>query len=378
MRSFDDDPTLAELLTDAQQTRLEQLLGRICGGPVRLRDEGGEGARPVEFNLETLAWLGGDANAEALAASAELISFVLFFVAKYRLAATLHIDTTEASFAELQRQNDALKASEARYRELSATLQQRVDEQVQTIQQAQQELYENARTRSVGHLAAGVAHEINNPIGFIKSNLKVAADYLTELAGKLPADPETTALMEDFHSLIAESGDGAGRIATIVADLKTFASIDQAEHTLCNINDLLSAAIHMLNTSHGRPLNIDTRLGELPPLQGHPARLSETFFNILDNAARALGDDGTIIVRSAVNASGELIIIIQDNGEGIADTVKPQVFDPFFTTRAVGSGTGLGLTVARDTIRAHQGRIRIDSREAVGTRVTIQLPGTRN
>lgn len=374
MLNFEDDPKLGDLLSGDQIERLARTLGALCQARIELHTEPQPQALPIEFNLETVAWLSGSAEPASLRAATELVSFVLYFVARYQLAANLHHDTTESSFAELQRQNEALKASEARYRALSDSLQETVNQQVHTIQQAQQELYENARTRSIGHLAAGVAHEINNPIGFIKSNLQVAGDYLEELAEKLPEDDATLELLADFRDLLKESTDGSRRIASIVTDLKTFSSIDHAEYTLCNINELLEAASHLLQTSHTESrLTIDTRYGQVPDIYGNPARLSEAFYNLLDNAARAIGSDGRVIIKTLVH-DDSVGIIIQDNGCGIAESAQGHVFDPFFTTRPVGSGTGLGLTVVRDTVRAHKGRIKLKSRQEAGTRVTILLP----
>jgi signal transduction histidine kinase len=375
MRNFEDDPTLADLLSEEQQQRLSGLISNLCQAPVSLSGKTGEPAVPLEFNLETIGWLTGGGDDQERQAAADLISFIMLFVAKYRLAANLHHDTTEASYAELQRKHEALQASEARYRALSDQLQEQVREQVDTIQKAQQELYESAKTRSVGQLAAGIAHEINNPVGFIQSNLKVAGDYLDELEEKLPRDEDTRELLADFRDLLAESLDGSRRIATIVSDLKTFSSIDHAEYTHCNINGLVRASIHLLQTCHGdRQLTIDERLGELPDIPGNPARLSEAIYNILDNAARAIDDGGRIIVKTATDDSGNIAIVVQDNGCGIPPDEREQVFDPFFTSRPVGSGTGLGLTVARDTVRAHKGLIKLESREGTGTRVTLLLP----
>ena len=375
MRRFEDDPALSDLLEPAQVRRLEASLARLGLGRVCLSAEKRQGAIPVEFNLETVGWLSADCGADSLNATAELVAFILFFVAKYRLAADVHHDATEAGYAELQRKHKALQESEVRYRTLSGELQERVKEQVATIQKAQQELYESARTRSVGQLAAGIAHEINNPIGFIKSNLRVAGDYLDDLEARLPDDEETRELLTDFRDLLSESLEGSSRIATIVADLKTFSSIDHADYTHCDINDLLKASLHLLQTSYAeRRLAIDERFGELPEIPGNPARLSEAFYNVLDNAARAIGEQGRIVVKTATDNSGNIAVVIQDNGCGMGEEIQGQVFDPFFTSRPVGSGTGLGLTVALDTVRAHKGLIRLESREASGTRVTILLP----
>src|SRR5690606_38440327 len=276
---------------------------------------------PVEFNLETVGWLTGGASTDERQAASDLVSFLMMFIAKYRLAANLHHDTTEASYAELQRQNDALRASEARYRELSEQLQQRVDEQVSVIKQTQQELYDSARLRSVGQLAAGVAHEINNPIGFISGNLKVAREYLDELVAKIPAAEQDEFLQQDFRQLLEESASGARRIAAIVADLKTFANINQEPQQQCDINAVLATAARLIEAEYGQHLQIGRDLTELPRIKGYPARLSQALFNLLDNAARAVNGKGAVRMMTrplAADAAG-VQIIIEDNGPGLSD-----------------------------------------------------------
>lgn len=383
MRNFEDDPALDDLLSADQLQRLNRMLSALCREPVEIGRDRTEGALALEFNLETVGWLSGGSSEQERLAAADLVSFLMMFIAKYRLAANLHHDTTEASYAELQKQNEALKASEARYRALSDQLQERVDEQVTVIKQAQMDLYESARLRSVGQLAAGVAHEINNPIGFISSNLKVAGEYVKDLRELVPDTGQNRELLDDFADLIGESSDGTRRIASIVSDLKTFSSIDQADYTLCDVNELLASAVHLLQTEYGHDLEILEKPGELPKISGHPSRLSQTFYNLLDNAAQALKSQeqqagaekwaGRILARTSVDSDG-LRVVIQDNGCGIPEGIREQVFDAFYTSRPVGSGTGLGLTVARDTVRAHRGSIQIDSREGTGTRVTLLLP----
>ena len=379
MRNFEDDPTLEDLLTSDQLQRLNRTLSALCHEPVEIGNEQKPDAVALEFNLETVGWLSGGRSEQERLAATELVSFLMMFIAKYRLAANLHHDTTEASHAELQKQNEALKASEARYRTLSDQLQEKVDEQVAVIKQAQMDLYESARLRSVGQLAAGVAHEINNPIGFISSNLKVAGDYVNDLRELIPDTDQNRELLDDFTDLIGESSDGTRRIASIVSDLKTFSSIDQADYTQCDVNELLSSAIHLLQTEYGHDLAIIEKPGKLPGISGHPSRLSQTFYNLLDNAAQSLksreqgSESGRILVRTSVEKDG-IQVVIQDNGCGIADSIRERIFDAFFTSRPVGSGTGLGLTVARDTVRAHRGTIQIDSREGAGTRATLFLP----
>ena len=122
-------------------------------------------------------------------------------------------------------------------------------------------------------------------------------------------------------------------------------------------------------------MDIQLKLGALPRLAGYPAKLSQAFYNVLDNAVKSIGDNGKIVVSTGQDSNGALEVNIQDNGCGICDSDLPRVFDPFFTTRPVGSGTGLGLTVARDVMVAHQGEILVNSRQDAGTRVTLRFVG---
>lgn len=371
MQNFHEDPHLADLLPGERLAALVGLLGRLAGAPVQVSGLPDPQATAVEFNLEPVAWVRADPPATQQAAAA-LVDFLLYYVGKYRLAANMYRDSTEESFAELQAQNAALRASEERYRELSRQLQERVAQQVGVIEQAQQQLYEGARLRAIGQLAAGVAHEINNPVGFITSNLGVASDYLDELQ-RSPCAQGMASLLADFRALVEESANGARRIAAIVEDLKTFSNIDRAGFTRLSLNQLAEAACNLLQAEHGGLLAMEREFGALPLLAGAPARLSQAIYNVLDNAVRAIGPGGRIrLLTRACDSAVELVV--SDDGCGIPDAVMPRIFDPFFSTRGVGGGIGLGLTVVRDVVRAHQGDVRVESREGQGTSVTLRLP----
>nr|WP_019367057.1 ATP-binding protein [Pseudomonas luteola] len=373
MHNFEDDPKLSDLLSQARLKQLLDLISALSGHSVHLEERPVPKAEPVEFNLECLGWLHSPENADIQRNAARLVEFVIFYIAKYRLAANLHRSVTEANFVELQRQHKALQASEARYKELSEELQARVDAQVKVIEQAQQELYETARLRGVGQLAAGVAHEINNPVGFITSNLRVASDYLDELGAEVPNSPATDSMLEDFRALLLESESGTSRIAAIVSDLKTFSNIDQAEFTPCDLNSLLKTTCHLLQAAHNQVLPVTMELGELAELAGYPAKLSQALYNILDNAVRSLNERGEIKITTRQNVNNHQEVLIEDTGCGIPDETQTRVFEPFFTTRPVGSGSGLGLTVARDVVAAHNGEIELQSQEGRGTRVILRF-----
>lgn len=375
MLGFDEDPAFDELLKPEQQQRLLQLLERLTGARWDLRNTPQANAASVQYQLNELAWLVCDSPDQDLQAGSAVVEYILGFVGKYRLAATMHIDTTEASYLQLQRQHDALKESEQRYRELSDSLQHQVERQVESLREAQQQLYDSARLRSVGQLAAGVAHEINNPIGFISSNLKVAGEYLAELVMKIPESQRDPFVQDDFLQLLEESANGAKRIAAIVADLKTFSNINQEACQACDLNALLETACHLIQAEYGSRLTLECKFAVIQPIQGFPARLSQAFFNLLDNAAQATSGEGLVTVLTRPWSAG-VEIFITDQGCGMNSEVRERAFDPFFTTRDVGAGTGLGLTVARDAVMAHRGEIAIYPGHTSGTQVCVRLLGS--
>lgn len=373
MRRYDDDPTLSDLLSTTQRERVLAALQVLAGAPVFLSDNPGAGPGiAIELNLEDIGTLSGELEPERLAAAAEIVQMLAISAARYRVAANMHVDGMQERYEALQAKHEALQASEARYRTLSSELQRRVDAQVAQIADTQQRLYESAHLRAVGQLAAGVAHEINTPAGFITSNLCSATQYLDDIAALLPSDSASN-ILQDFRDLVAESLDGAKRIAAIVAHLRTFANIDDAEFVPCDMAKLAETAASLLQTDlpPGVLLEVETR--PVPMIAGFPARISEAIYNVLRNAAQAAAGDGGLVRLSVGEEDGLVTLCIDDNGPGINEDIRDRVFDPFFTTRDVGSGAGLGLTVARDVMRAHHGSISVGSSAGGGCRARLQF-----
>ncbi|APX94752.1 two-component sensor histidine kinase [Halomonas sp. 1513] len=368
MSHFSDELPLDELLPPAHQAKVIALLEQLSGASCCLsHDQQGE---PVTFNLETVACLKANLPPFKSAAAVELLELLLFHAGKYRLAANLHQHASEASYQALQQRNAELEVSETRYRRLSETLQQKIDEQVKLIEQSQHELYESARLRAVGQLAAGIAHEINTPIGFIASNLGIAKEYLEELSPCLEEHQGAREVADDFQALLDESAQGANKIASIVNDLRTFSNLDQADFAPCNINALAEATCNLLQAEYHHGLCIELRLGQVPTFYGYPAKVSQALLNVLDNAAKAVGRKGRIHL-DTYSQDGLVIARVSDDGDGICEEVKRRAFEPFFTTRDVGAGTGLGLCVVRDVVAAHHGRVTVESDGQRGVTVTM-------
>ena len=399
-RPFDRELNIQELLAGISLERLGGVLQALLGSDFRL--VGADGKRllgsaevftqprraGINHDLEQLGLLeSATADDAHLAAAAAMMELMLRLSARYHMAAELHVETVHADFAALQQKHAALKESEARYKALSAELEVRVKEQVGIIESAQRQLYQAEKLASIGQLAAGVAHEINNPIGFIRSNLSTALQYVARLARLEPvvksgdmaqfqsawkaADMEF--LLEDFAALLGESVEGADRVAKIVSDLKGFSNVDQAEEEFVDLNDNLRFACNVLAGQVGDRVELALNLGTLPKILCLPGHLNQVFLNLLLNASQAIPDRGRIEVGSVV-AGDEIRISIRDNGCGVPEGNLGRIFDPFFTTRQVGSGTGLGLTVSRDIVQAHGGRIEVESKIGAGTTFTVVLP----
>lgn len=397
--AFDREFTLAELLRGTDMARLAEGLAALAGPVVRLLDaagrvlaERGTGtglARvPLILDLEPVGFLEGTGEVPRLRAAGELVRMVLRANARYLMASELHMETVHADYDELQRRHAALQASESRYRELAAQLEQRVAEQVQIIEQAQRQLYQSEKLAAVGQLAAGVAHEINNPIGFIKSNLNTAQDYVAQLrafAGRIRslADPaelqaawrqaDLDFVLEDFAELLQESDHGAARVARIVADLKGFSRIDQVNEEEADLNEIIAQVCNVAAPQVQGRAELVQELGALPRLHCNAAQLGQVLLGMLLNAVQAMDAPGEVRFITDTVAEG-IRIRIRDTGRGIPPEHLARLFEPFFTTRDVGQGTGLGLTVARDIVQAHGGSISVDSTLGQGTTFTILLP----
>ena len=396
-RNFDREFTLSELLAGISQQRLGAALAALLGTGFRLSSRAGEvlagtagdlpGAVRVAIlhDLEPLGWLEAVADEDTIRAAATLLELLCHQGARYHMASELHIEVVRADYEALQQQYAALQTSEARYRELSQELEERVRQQVGVIETTQRQLYQAEKMASVGQLAAGVAHEINNPIGFIHSNLSTARGYVQKLGKLAPAIRANPALagewkkagmdfmLEDFGALLTESMEGTDRVARIVADLKGFSNVDHAEEESIDLNDSLRSVCNIAHAQVSSRAEVVMELGELPPLRCRVGQINQVFLSLLLNAVQAMDTRGEIRIRSRYG-EGEIRIEFSDSGRGIAPDMLERIFDPFFTTREVGQGVGLGLTVSRDVLAAHGGRITVQSEAGKGSTFAIVLP----
>ncbi len=265
---------------------------------------------------------------------------------------------------------ERLQASHQELAEMNRTLEERVQQKSRELEQAQAQLLQAEKLASVGQLAAGVAHELNNPLMVILGNTQLALRSLRQPDGP-PAQTRQTEIVELLHDLEKQSH----RARTIVLNLLDFVRVKPSRRVKSQIPTLLDESLRLVG--HQASLQAIRVEKEFPPglpeVLADPAQLQQVFVNVILNAVQAMPKGGTLTLRLRADGS-HLTTAVQDTGMGIPEDQLAKVFDPFFTTKEVGQGTGLGLFVSYGIIQRHDGVIRISSKVSQGTTVTIQLP----
>jgi signal transduction histidine kinase len=313
------------------------------------------------------------------------------------LTTEIHTKVVNQSYDELLETNRRLTLSEKRYRELAESLEVRVRERTEELKRAYARMLQQEKLASVGQLAAGVAHEINNPLGFILSNLQTLRKYVGKFAGMLEfyrsaADTgQMTAglvqtaegkwrelkldfVLSDLEELFSHSITGAERVKKIVADLRGFSHVDDTGSGSIRINDELERTLSVIAAEIPSDAQIIRNFSELPEVKGNAGMLCQAFLNIIRNALQCRPAGLKLLIRTEV-AGAKVRLSFVDNGPGMPEEVRKRVFEPFFTTRQVGDGVGMGLTVAYDGVKQAGGTIAVKSQEGRGTALIIELPG---
>jgi signal transduction histidine kinase len=267
-----------------------------------------------------------------------------------------------------------------------------------SLRETQAALCQSEKLASVGQLAAGVAHEINNPLAYVLNNLAVLRQDVPALLGVLDryrsgrdalarAEPDLAAalarleeeedlpyLRENLERLVHKSLEGLQRVRQIVRNLRDFARLDEAEFKEVDLNAGLEATLEMIGHEvKKKELTLQREYGELPPVACHPGKINQVFLNLLVNAVQACAPGGRITVRSR-GAAEEVAVEVEDTGCGIAAEHLPRLFEPFFTTKPLGEGTGLGLSLSYGIVRDHGGRIEVESVAGRGSLFRVRLP----
>lgn len=266
----------------------------------------------------------------------------------------------------------------------------------QKLAEAQSQMLQAERLASIGRLAAGVAHEINNPIGFVSSNLTTLQEYLAGLftlldayaavepllagcrdalarVGQVKAAIDLPFLRQDAEALLQESVDGVRRVKKIVQDLRDFSHVDSEGWQWMDVRQGLDSALSMLSGDFLGQAQVVKEYGDVPEIECLPSLLNQVFMNLLLNAAQAVEGKGVITIRAGAGGD-EVWVEVIDTGKGIPPENLDRIFEPFFTTQPVGQGTGLGLSLVYGIVRKHNGRINVASEPGKGTAFRVCLP----
>jgi signal transduction histidine kinase len=270
---------------------------------------------------------------------------------------------------------------------------------VRALEEAQEQLVQAEKMASLGQLAAGVAHEINNPIGFSLSNLTTLSEYVESFIKlddivisnidalgdnalitqykDLRKSEEIDFIKEDLKELLDDTIKGLDRVCAIVANLKKVTHAGELEMKACQINDIIEESIKVVWSELRYNMVVEKYLTPLPMVPCHSGEIHQVLINLFLNASHACNEEGLLIIKTYTKHIEDkqwVIIEVSDNGEGMPSDVRKKIFDPFFTTKAVGVGTGLGLSVSFRIIEKHHGTIKVASEEGIGTTFTIHLP----
>jgi signal transduction histidine kinase len=391
---FDRQLQLSEVFSARELDRIKRALSLLLGLPVDITATAGSAGagysrREILWELEPIGYIDAQgATAEQLNGCTEVFLVLLKEAVRYRMASELHLETISADYEVLQEKHEELQKSEKKYRELSRKLEEKVAAQVKVIEDAQRKAFQSEKLASVGQLAAGVAHELNSPLAYIQNNLSAAKDYLADLESFFATvlqgkdieairdsweKEEIKYIREDFPVLLDSCLDGVGRLSSIVSDLKVFSNINRQQHSLDDINARLKTVLKILKGQIGERIEVVRNLGDLPAIPCYPAHLGQVFYSLIQNGIQAIEGEGRLEISTSMQDE-HICVAVADSGAGISEENLPRIFDPFFTTKEVGKGTGLGLSVIHDVIKAHRGRIEVQSELGKGSIFTVFLP----
>ena len=263
------------------------------------------------------------------------------------------------------------------------------------LERLQAQIVHSEKMASLGQLAAGIAHELNNPAGFVYGNMELVGEYIDKLERvlarydsamltpadsldieKLKAEVKYDLLLSGVHEMLDDCLEGTIRIRDVVQNLRLFSRLDEAEFKKVDLHESIDSTIRLLSRYYGAGgICLLKDYGELPLVDCYAGQLNQVWTNLLVNAAQAIDGDGEVRISTRLHDES-VVIMIADTGSGIPAEQLPKIFDPFFTTKPVGEGTGLGLSITYGIIEKHKGSIVAESTVGKGTRVTVSIPIT--
>jgi signal transduction histidine kinase len=247
------------------------------------------------------------------------------------------------------------------------------------LQNKEAQLIHSEKMASLGQLVAGISHELNNPISFIYSNMKVITDYINDLSDHLKninnssVKSEIDKVIHELREIIEDSSNGSRILKDIVQNLKNFSRLDQAEWKEARFSEIIDSCLKIVKPQIPDKIKINLNITDDPSFFCNPGQLNQVFVNLITNAIQALKNKGQINIRSRSEME-TLFLEVNDNGPGIPAKIIKNIFDPFFTTKPVNEGTGLGLSISYSIIQKHKGELTVQSSENSGTTFTINLP----
>ena len=273
-----------------------------------------------------------------------------------------------SSFSTLDSLNSELQ-------DANVNLEQIVDKRTAALSQAlddlkmqQGQLIQSEKMASLGQMVAGVAHEINTPLGYASSNVEIVRESMQSMDGA--ADAESIA---EFDMLLADTEYGLKQIAELVMSLKDFSRVDRSQSQLFDLNEGIETALKICNSQLKDGVKVTRMFSDLPEISCAPSQLNQVFLNLITNAAQAMDGKGQICIRTS-HADAFVEVAISDSGSGMDEETRAHIFEPFFTTKPVGKGTGLGLSIVFRIIEDHGGTIRVESELGKGTEFFVRLP----
>ncbi|MFZ2223465.1 MAG: ATP-binding protein [Candidatus Deferrimicrobium sp.] len=338
----------------------------------------------------------GETQDALLALLADTLTAMAHNNLKRMLTTETHTEVVNRSYEELMETNRSLSASEQRYRELAGTLEIKVRERTEELSRAMARLVQQEKLASVGQLAAGVAHEINNPLAFVTSNLQTLKKYtdrfldiiaryqqVFEGGGVAQQDRDDIrkhreslrldAISADAGDLLRQTLEGTERVRNIVADLKGFSHIDEEGEAPADLNREIDRTLSVMTHEIPAGAAIVREFTPLPVIPCRPGAFNQLFLGMFRNAFQARQEGLRLTIRTGVTGD-RIRIAVADNGPGVPADLRTRIFEPFFTTREVGKGKGLGLTVAYDIVTAHGGTIEVEDTPGGGATFVLQLP----